>query len=136
MSTDLEPSRALTEHISRHVKSGEPSPLVRLPRQAKRTKQIRNEKSLVRVSPLLIVLGCAAIPLITPIPATAQENATTSRYDNQRTSVNSHESILTPATVNSTNFGKLFSQSVDGYVYAQPLYVSNLTIGGVAHNVV
>src|SRR5207248_2544823 len=28
------------------------------------------------------------------------------------------------------------SQAVDGYVYAQPLYVSGLKIGGAMHNVV
>ena len=63
-------------------------------------------------------------------------NVTTSLYNNQRISVNASESILTPANVNSTSFGKLFSQSVDGQIYAQPLYVANLTIGGAAHNVV
>ena len=88
------------------------------------------------VSTFLTALGCAAILLTAAIPAAAQENVTTSMYDNQRTSVNSHESILTPTNVNSTNFGKLFSQSVDGYVYAQPLYVSNITIGGATHNFV
>ncbi len=49
----------------------------------------------------------------------AQVNVTTSRYNNQRTSVNSSETILTPSNVNSTDFGKLFSQAVDGYVFAQ-----------------
>ena len=77
-----------------------------------------------------------AILLTAAIPTAAQVNVTTSRYNNQRTSVNSNETILTPANVNSASFGKLFSQPVDGYVYAQPLYVSNVTIGGVVHNVV
>src|SRR5208283_449554 len=44
--------------------------------------------------------------------------------------------ILTPANVNSVNFGKVGFMTADGLVDAEPLYVSNLTIGGVAHNVV
>jgi outer membrane protein assembly factor BamB len=40
------------------------------------------------------------------------------------------ETVLTPANVNSTNFGKLFTVSVDGQVYAQPLIVSGLNIPG------
>ncbi len=57
------------------------------------------------------------------------------RYDPQRTGANLQERILTPANVNATQFGKLYSYPVDGAVYAQPLYVTNLTIGGVARNV-
>src|SRR5258705_9936023 len=49
---------------------------------------------------------------------------------------NTQETILTPANVNPTNFGNLFNYAIDGYAYAQPLYVPNLTINGVAHNVV
>jgi fibronectin type 3 domain-containing protein len=41
-----------------------------------------------------------------------------------------------PTAVNSTNFGKLFSCPVDGAIYAQPLWVANLTISGAKHNVV
>jgi hypothetical protein len=33
-------------------------------------------------------------------------------------------------------FGKLFSCTVDGPLYAQPLWVANLAIGGGTHNVV
>ena len=56
--------------------------------------------------------------------------------DNGRSGLNSNETLLTPLNVNTANFGKLFSYSVDGYAYAQPLYVSNLRINGASHNVV
>jgi hypothetical protein len=56
--------------------------------------------------------------------------------DKFRSGVNSQELALTPSTVNKTNFGKLFSRSVDGQIYGQPLYVANLTISGAKHNVV
>jgi hypothetical protein len=49
---------------------------------------------------------------------------------------NLSETILTTANVNPTQFGKLFSQPVDGYVYAEPLYKANLEIPGQGtHNV-
>ena len=41
-----------------------------------------------------------------------------------------------PTAVNSTNFGKLFSCTVDAPIYAQPLWVANLTIGGAKHNAI
>jgi fibronectin type 3 domain-containing protein len=54
--------------------------------------------------------------------------------------VNSNETVLTPANVNSSTFGKLFSTTVDGQVYAQPLYVENVNIttgsNQGSHNVV
>ena len=65
----------------------------------------------------------------------AQVNVTTYHNDNARTGQNTQEAILTPANVNSGQFGKLFSVSVDGWVYAQPLYLSNVTIAGGTHNV-
>src|SRR5262245_50044985 len=57
-------------------------------------------------------------------------------YDNPLSGANTQETTLTPATVNPTNFGRLFNYPVDGYVYAQPLYVPNLAVAGGTHNVV
>lgn len=63
-------------------------------------------------------------------------NVTTWRYDISRTGQNLTETVLTPANVNATSFGKLFSYAVDGSVYAQPLYMGGLNVGGGTHNVV
>ena len=57
--------------------------------------------------------------------------------DPAQTGLNSNEQSLTPTNVNSSSFGKLFSYPVTGQVYAQPLYVSNLSMPGLGtHNVV
>ncbi len=57
-------------------------------------------------------------------------------FDAQRTGLNPNEVSLSPASVTPQTFGKLFSYLLDGYEYAQPLLVSNLTINGSIHNVV
>src|SRR5260370_8967642 len=54
----------------------------------------------------------------------------------QRPGQNLQEYALTPASVSSPAFTKLFSCPTDGYVYAQPLWVANLNVGGANHNVV
>jgi hypothetical protein len=56
--------------------------------------------------------------------------------DHFRSGVNLQEFALTKSTVKSSTFGKVFTRAVDGQVYAQPLYVANLTIAGAKHNVV
>src|SRR5207245_9422417 len=84
------------------------------------------------VSALPALLLCILGTLI----AAAQTNISTYHYDNARSGQNTKETILTPLNVNSTKFGKKFSVSVDGQIYAQPLYMSNLTISGGTHNVV
>ncbi len=57
--------------------------------------------------------------------------------DNGRTGQNAIETVLTPANVNAAHFGKLYSFPVDGYIYAQPLYVPQVPVpGNGIHNVV
>jgi Putative Ig domain len=53
-----------------------------------------------------------------------------------RNGVNDQEYALTPANVSTATFGKLFSCAVDGAIYAQPLWLANLTVQGARHNVV
>jgi hypothetical protein len=63
-------------------------------------------------------------------------NVLTQAYDIARTGANINEVSLTPSNVSSATFGKLFAFAVDERVFAQPLYVSNLGIGGGVHNTV
>jgi hypothetical protein len=87
-------------------------------------------KSLLRYCAPVVTL------VLTPIFTNAQVNVLTYHNNNSRTGDNLSETNLTPANVNSTTFGKLSSYAVDGYVFAQPLYVSSLNIQGKGvHNV-
>lgn len=77
-------------------------------------------------------------PVTTPPPpsTTSAGDVTTFKNDAARTGLFATETTLTPANVNSTSFGLLHNTQVDGKVDAQPLYLSQLNIGGTAHNVV
>ena len=74
------------------------------------------------------IASCCAIALFTAFTAIGQVSILTNLYDNNRTGANTNETILTQANVNPQRFGKLFSYPVDGSVYAQPLYVPNLSV--------
>ncbi|HET7439902.1 MAG TPA: Ig-like domain-containing protein, partial [Terriglobales bacterium] len=62
-------------------------------------------------------------------------NYVTWKNDNFRTGQQLKETVLAPSNVNSTHFGIKFSKSVDGYVFAQPLYLSKTSFDGT-HNAV
>ncbi|MBZ5594817.1 MAG: hypothetical protein LAP39_21440 [Acidobacteriia bacterium] len=70
-------------------------------------------------------------------PTGAQVNVLTANYGNARTNATLNETVLNTLNVNATQFGKLFSLPVGGYINAQPLYVQNVAIPGKGtHNVV
>jgi Putative Ig domain len=56
--------------------------------------------------------------------------------DLARDGVNQQEYALAPGDVSSSGFGKLFSCTADGAIYAQPLWVANVEVNGARHNVV
>ncbi len=78
-------------------------------------------------------------PVATPTPtpvAAAPSGYLTWKNNTQRTGLQPNETVLTPANVNTAQFGQKFSVPVDGWIYAQPLYAAGLTISGAKHNVV
>jgi len=88
-------------------------------------------RGLARVASLISALLIAAGSM-----AVAQVAVTTYHNDNYRTGWNSSESTLTPANVNSSSFGPLFSVKLDDQVDAQPLVVPGVNIAGGVHDVV
>src|SRR5260221_10921581 len=76
------------------------------------------------------------LAVLTPSIASA-ENWLTFHYNNARDGANTNEIVLAPANVNTNQFSKLFTYAVDGEVYAEPLYVSNVAVlAQGTHNVV
>ncbi len=80
--------------------------------------------------PRCVMLAAVAVLILGACSVTcfAQTNVLTYHNDNSRTGQNLTETILTPAIVKSSTFGKLFTVSVDGKVDAQPLYVSAVAL--------
>jgi hypothetical protein len=77
----------------------------------------------------------ASLLLFTSSILTAQTAVTTYQNDNYRSGANSTETILAPSNVNVSNFGRKTLFTVQGQVYAQPLYVPGVVINGTSHNV-
>ena len=69
--------------------------------------------------------------------ALGQVSVLTAQYDNSRTTANLNETTLNTSNVNVNEFGRIFSRSLDGNVYAQPLYMPNVAVPGKGtHNVI
>src|ERR1035438_10207872 len=81
---------------------------------------------------LLVIMICTFFSAL----SFAQFAVTTSRGDNFRDGANTNETLLTPANVNVSTFGCLFTTPIDYVAMAQPLYMPNVNIAGEIHNVV
>src|SRR5262249_10680637 len=85
----------------------------------------------------LMAMGVAV--LFRPHVLTAQSggvSVVTQHNDTSRTGANLNETLLNTSTVNVNQFGRLYTRTIDGQVYAQPLYVPGVNVAGVLHNVV
>jgi outer membrane protein assembly factor BamB len=67
---------------------------------------------------------------------TSGEDVWTSRNDEARTGANVNEALLTTSTVNSRQFGQLFSYRVEGNIFAQPLVIGNVRTAAGFRNIV
>ena len=78
-----------------------------------------------------IVLSVVCLSLVLgSLRADAQAAVWTYHNDNYRTGRNTSEVILNLTNVNPASFARLFTNTVDGMVYAQPLYVPDVAIPG------
>src|SRR5690242_2202001 len=77
--------------------------------------------------PLAIAVACLLLSLF----ASSQVTVSTYHNDNSRTGLNANETVLAPGNVNQSQFGRLFWVPVDGYMYAQALYIANVNIPGI-----
>jgi hypothetical protein len=92
-------------------------------------------KNTVAAAIRSLTMGAIVIAVLMALPVHAQVSITTNRYDGGRSGANLNETTLTAARVNVAAFGKLWSYPVDGSVYAQPLYVPGVLVGGTPRNV-
>ncbi len=89
-----------------------------------------------RIWAVLAFVSLAWLPVLPAYPDGPTFILTRSN-NNNCTGANLNEIVLNTSNVNVSQFGKLFSRSVDGHIYAQPLYVPDVTVPGKGiHNVV
>ena len=93
--------------------------------------------TLVASNSLGVTNSLPAVLTVLPAPNPSALNVLTYHNDNTRQGANTNEVLLTLANVDASTFGRLITYPTDGYIYAQPLYVSGLVIPGQGtHNAV
>ncbi|MDB5152477.1 MAG: hypothetical protein JWR54_1228 [Mucilaginibacter sp.] len=101
------------------------------------------KKSAILLLIIFSCIGCKKKEISKPnttinipdVPNDQHISVLTQHNNNTRAGLNNQEKKLTTSNVNSTQFGKLFSLTVDDQVYAQPLLVGSLAINSGTHNV-
>jgi hypothetical protein len=91
---------------------------------------------VIVTNPVTNITSNSATLTVNPVVVSAGTDVTTYHNDIARTGQNTTETKLTQANVNSTTFGLLRNLAVIGLVDAEPLYLSQLSVGGSPHNVV
>ncbi len=71
-----------------------------------------------------------AVSIISMATCALSQDVLTYHNNNARTGLDNSETVLTQSNVNSAQFGKLFTVSVDGLVDGEPLYLSAVPISG------
>jgi hypothetical protein len=94
-----------------------------------------------RATSSLVAIALAALfAILVEGPTACAQGFTgvlTYHNDNLRSGANLQETQLTPSNVNTSNFGLSFTLPVDGYMYAEPLYVPAVDLGAQGtHNIV
>ncbi|MET7424854.1 choice-of-anchor D domain-containing protein [Dactylosporangium sp. NPDC005555] len=86
-------------------------------------------RALFRLLPAALTLTAAVA-----VPAPAQADATTISVDNLRTGWDSNEPGLAPSAVSASDFGQLYSATVNGQVYATPIVAAGTLITATENN--
>jgi PQQ-like domain len=85
---------------------------------------------------LMLLATCTEHPTDNGRPNPQSIAVLTQHNDNTRSGWNDNETALTTSNVNGSQFGAVFTLPVDDQVYAQPLVVGRVSVGGGSRNVV
>jgi len=94
------------------------------------------ERKLPLALVLLLLATCKDSPTNPSTTNPQSVSVLTQHNDNTRSGWNDNETALTTSNVNVQQFGEVFTLTVDDQMYAQPLVVGHVFIGGGYHNVV
>ena len=98
-------------------------------------RNVRNHYSSIPAMEILLMakrrFSFPLLCMMIGLQSASHAQVLTAQYDNLRIGADLHETVLKPSNVNTREFGKLFSWTVDGDIFAQPLYVPSLIISGV-----
>src|SRR5215472_14218097 len=117
-------------HVHKDVSEGDPMPIYLLSRNHLTTR-------IFGVMIFLLLIACLYLgERVVKLTLLSNTAVLTFHNDNLRTGQNLNETILNTRNVNAQRFGKRVMYPVDGQVYAQPLFVPDVTINVHHYNVV